>query len=74
MNRTAKTGLYENTANESIRNKLREYHIPLWELAYELHYSESTVCKWLRTELPDDKKEEIVQVIEKIHKKEELKN
>ena len=53
-------------ANAEIREILRKRRIRHYEVADRLGISEYTFCKWLRTELPPDKQEEVLEAIKKI--------
>ena len=53
-------------ANAEIREILRKKRIRHYEVAEQLGVSEYTFCKWLRSELPPDKREEVLEAIKKI--------
>lgn len=53
-------------ANAEIREILRKKRIRHYEIATQLGISEYTFCKWLRTELPPDKREEVLKAVKKI--------
>ena len=53
-------------ANLEIRNLLRKKRIRHYEVASVLGISEGTFCKWLRSELPPDKREEVLKAVKKI--------
>ena len=53
-------------ANIELREMLRRQRIRHYEVAAVLGISEGTFCKWLRTELPPDKREEVLEAIKKI--------
>ena len=53
-------------ANEEIRNIMNKKRIRHYEVAAVLGISEGTFCKWLRTELPDDKKKLVINAINDI--------
>ena len=55
--------------NQQIRTALRCSDVKQWELAEQLGVSEVTVCRWLRTELPKDKKVQILQAIKDVKAK-----
>lgn len=57
--------------NKLIRTTLRCSDVKHWELAEQLGVSEATVCRWLRTELPEDKTTRILQAIEEVKAKRE---
>lgn len=50
--------------NAEIREEMKIKKIPQWKLGELLGVSENTVNRWLRTELPADKKKQMLQVIE----------
>lgn len=50
-------------ANLEIREIIRKNRIRHYEVAAALGVSEYTFCKWLRTELPADKKAKIMDAI-----------
>ena len=52
--------------NEEIRIALFQHNIKQWEVAEQLGVSEITICRWLRSELPDDKKTRIMSAINKL--------
>lgn len=53
-------------ANQDIRDYLYRLGIKHWQLAEELGVHEITVCRWLRYELTNDKKDKILKAIERI--------
>lgn len=55
--------------NEQIRTAMFRNNIKQWEVAEQLGVSEVTVCRWLRSELPDDKKVQILQAISDVKAK-----
>lgn len=50
--------------NIEIREAMRKASLPQWKLAELMGVCENTVNRWLRTELPADKKKQMLQVIE----------
>ena len=50
--------------NLDIREALKNANMRHWVLADELGIDESTLTRWLRQELPTDKKERIIKIIE----------
>lgn len=52
--------------NEEIRRRLRSANIPLWKLGRELGVTEVTMVRWFREELPQEKRQRILKVIEKL--------
>ena len=53
-------------ANQYIRDYAAKKGVYFWEIAMKLSISEPTMTRWMRVELPEDKRREIVQIIEKI--------
>ena len=53
-------------ANSQIREEMRKNHIVLWMLADELHTTESSLCRKLRHELPEDERKTITDAITRI--------
>lgn len=51
--------------NIEIRNALKKHALKQWELAELLGVSEQTICRWLRKELPMEKKMFILNLIER---------
>lgn len=53
-----------NPANKDIRIKCLENGIRFWQIALKLHVSPEMITRKLRTELPEEEKEEIYRAIE----------
>lgn len=53
-------------ANAEIRELIRKKRLRHYEIAEALGVNEFTFSRWLRNELPDDKKCEIIKAIEQI--------
>ena len=53
-------------ANEQIRRKAREENVPHWKIAERLGVCDTTFCKWMRTEMPKEKREKILAIISEI--------
>ena len=53
-------------ANEDIRSRAKEAGIKLWEVAEYLRVADSTFSRQLRRELPIDKKQHIMNEIDRI--------
>jgi predicted XRE-type DNA-binding protein len=51
-------------ANEDLKNVIKESRIRQWEIAQKLGMADSNFSKLLRTELSNEKKTEILKVIE----------
>lgn len=47
----------KNTANNDIKTLFRHNDLYYWEVADHIGIAESTLLRWLRNELPADKKE-----------------
>lgn len=55
--------------NEQIRTVMHRSGVKQWEVAEQLGISEFTYSRWLRSELPDDKKVQILQAISDVSAK-----
>lgn len=53
-------------ANQDIRDYAAQKGVYFWEIAMKLGVSEQTITRWMRVELPADKRREIEQVINDI--------
>lgn len=53
-------------ANNDVRKAARVAAVPMWKVAMVLGISEPTIFRWLRTELPEDKKAAMMAAIEKL--------
>ncbi|MCQ2408221.1 MAG: hypothetical protein MJ065_06800 [Oscillospiraceae bacterium] len=53
-------------ANQDIRDYAAQKGGYFWEIAMQLGISEPTITRWMRVELPEDKRREIRQIIDKI--------
>lgn len=54
--------------NEEIRKKVEENHIRYWQVAYEYGIDDTAFSKKLRRELPEEEKEKINKIIDKLIK------
>lgn len=52
--------------NLDIRREAKEKGVFLYEIAHKLGISEPTMVRWLRYELPADKKSKILQIISEL--------
>lgn len=52
--------------NSDVKDSLQAKRIYYWELSDKLHVSEMTLCRWLRHELPEEKKKLILNAITEI--------
>ena len=50
--------------NQEIKETFRKARIHQWEVASMIGVSESTLIRWLRDELPEEKKKRILYAIE----------
>ena len=57
---------YRNTKNLKVKNALVENRVYLYELADALNFSEATMSRRLRYELPDEEQERYVSIIKEI--------
>lgn len=56
-------------ANEDLRNYAKSRGVFLWEIAREMKISETTVTRWLRTELVANDKRHFKEAVDRIQKK-----
>ena len=56
--------------NKEIRRAARIADVPMWKVALEMGISEPTIFRWLRTELPEDKKAAMLAAIDKLSEEE----
>lgn len=61
----------KNSANKEIKTLIKEKKVCQWRVALELGISEQSLIRWLRTELPKEKKTAILEAIEKLSKEDE---
>ena len=59
-------GLLKKMANQDIRDYAAQKGVYFWEIALKLGISEPTMTRWMRVELPEDKRREIRQIIDTI--------
>lgn len=57
--------------NAEIRKNIRKSGFFQWQIADALGVAETTLVRWLRNELPDDKKKAIYSAIESLRMHEE---
>lgn len=55
--------------NQEIRSQAKENNIPLWKIADGLGITDSTFSKWLRKELPQEKKIKVLEIISNLSTK-----
>ena len=53
-------------ANQDIRNELKDLKIKQWELAEFMGIGETTMTRWLRRELPNNRKDHIISMAHKL--------
>lgn len=56
-------------ANLDVREKAKEAGVYLWQIAAAIGVSEPTFNRWLRTEMPTKKKEQVKQAINRLNEK-----
>ena len=54
------------TMNMDVRRAIFESNVKLWQIANRLGVAEATITRWMRTELPPEKKERIFAIIEEL--------
>ena len=57
-----------NDANQDIRDAMAKANVKYWEVAGAVGVADTTFTKWLRYELPSDKKKAILKVIKEVAK------
>lgn len=55
-------------ANDDVRRAIREHGLTQWRVAINMGVSEQTFIRWLRIELPEDKKTAIIAAIGELSK------
>ena len=55
-------------ANTDIRERMKQAEIKSWALAYKLHIDESTISRWLRTPLTEERRAKIEAAIDEMEK------
>lgn len=50
--------------NVKVRSAMKEANVKQWELADLMGIAETTLCKWMRKELPEDLQAKMLQLIE----------
>ncbi|MDV6378222.1 hypothetical protein ORD22_08170 [Sporosarcina sp. GW1-11] len=55
-------------ANTDVRSHLKQSDIFIWEVAKELGIHESSLYRLLRTEMTNEQKQQIIDVVTKIQK------
>lgn len=53
-------------SNVEIRELIRKNRLFNYEVAEKLHISEYTFCRWLRNELDEAKKQEIIDIVKEL--------
>ena len=56
----------KNPKNIDVRRKIKEEGFAHWQIADAMGISEITFCRWLRYELPEDKKQKIYSIMEEL--------
>lgn len=52
--------------NQDVRDAVKRAGVKMWEIAEELGIGDTTLCRRLRKELPQEEKEKIFSIIEKL--------
>ena len=66
-------GLEEMTPNQDIKMKAKRNNVKLWEVADKLGIADTTMSRWLRKELPTDKKQSMLDIIDQIAAEKRIK-
>ena len=59
-------GLAPMKANAELRAQCRAAEIPMWKIGQIIGVSEMTIYRWLRTELPEEKRAAFRRAIDQI--------
>jgi hypothetical protein len=57
-----------NRRNQDIRSSIKLSGTPTWAVAEAMNISDNTLFRMLRKELPEQKKQQILDIIEKLKK------
>jgi len=57
--------------NKDIRKMARRAGIPMWKIAVEMGVSENSLFRWLRRELPVERRAKIIEIIKKYEQEDE---
>lgn len=57
--------------NEDVKQLAKLNQVPLWKVATGLGVADTTFSRWLRKELSDTKKQEIIRIINELKEKED---
>ena len=52
--------------NQELKLKAAGAGVKLWRIAEKLGVTDNTLSRWLRSELPDEKKEKILAIIDEL--------
>lgn len=58
-------------ANKDLRNIAKKSNVSLWEIADAMGISEPTMTRYMRRELPEQEKENLMQIIDDLAKAKE---
>lgn len=58
--------------NLIIREEAKRHSVKLWQIAAKLGKSDSDFSRMLRTELPSEKKKQILEIIDRLSKSSEV--
>lgn len=58
----------QNTANQDIRKAIKNADLKHWEVAELIGFSETTLVRKLRKELPEEEKKNILKIISELSK------
>lgn len=61
----------KNTANRTVREELKKHSVPFWKLGEKLNCHEGTIYRMLRSELPQEKQNELIRIIQEINAEKE---
>ena len=50
--------------NQEVKKAMKEHKVKQWQIAERLGVSEFTLCRWMRHELPEEKKRMVLEAVE----------
>ncbi len=63
--------MHQNTANQGLRDEMKKAGLHQWEVANRLSISEGTLIRWMREELPEEKRAMVQAAIDDLRKEKE---
>ncbi|MCR4928995.1 MAG: hypothetical protein K5988_03255 [Lachnospiraceae bacterium] len=59
----------KNTQNSDLKEILKKKNICIWEVAHEMGVAESTLLRWLRYTLEEDKRHAFLEAVDRIERR-----